>query len=514
MASEKISMIKIRQILRLHKEGYSKREISKMLGAHRDTITKYLVLFKSMELSFDDIMQKTDEEIDSMFRECETPPNDRYEHLQSLMPYFEQELSRREVTKSRLWEEYKEDNPGGYNLSRFNEYIRNWQKKNGAVMHFEHKAGDKMFVDFTGLRLHLTDRKTGEMTAVEVFVALLGSSQMTYVEATPSQKKEDFISAVENAFIYYNGVPSAIVPDNLKSAVKKSSKYEAEINEDFQNFALHYNTVVLPARSRKPRDKALVEGAVKIVYNWIFAALRHRAFFSIDDLNEAIWEELDKYNRKNFQGRDYSRHEQFKKIEQKELKPLAKERYELKDYADSTVYKNCHIWLKDDKHYYSVPFKYIGKKVKVIYSKRSVEIYLKHERIAVHKRDRREYKYSTVKEHMPSAHQFVSDWNPDKFIKWASGIGADVEKYIRKVLAEKQHPEQGYKSCIGILQFAKKCGKERLNNACRRGIYYNSYSYIIIKNILARNLDKAEIEKKNQYKLPVHENVRGGSYYN
>ncbi len=513
MANERISMIKIRQILRLHKEGYYKREISTMLGVHRDTITKYIVLFKSIDLSFADIMQKTDEEIESLFRAREAPPDDRYEHLQSLMPYLEQELSRREVTKSKLWEEYKEEYPGGYNLSQFNEYIRNWQKKNGAVMHFEHKAGDKMFVDFTGLHLHITDRKTGEMTAVEVFVALLGSSQMTYVEATPSQKKEDFISAVENAFIYYNGVPSAIVPDNLKSAVNKSSRYEAEINEDFQNFALHYNTVVLPARSRKPRDKALVEGAVKIVYNQIFAALRHRAFFSIDDLNEAIWDELDKYNRKNFQGRDYSRHEQFKTIEQQELKPLARERYELKEYARLTVNKNCHIWLKCDGHYYSVPYRFIGKKVKVIFSKRTVEIYLKHERIAVHKRDYNKYKYSTIKDHMPSAHQFVSDWNPEKFINWASGIGEETEKYIRKILDNKQHPEQAYKSCIGILQFAKKCGKERLNNACQRGIYYNSYSYIIIKNILAKNLDKTEIDNRNQYSLPVHENVRGGSYY-
>jgi transposase len=513
MANERISMIKIRQILRLHKEGYSKRDISDMLGSHRETITKYLVLFKSMELSYDDVMQRADSEIESLFRAREAPPDDRHEHLQSLMPYLEKELDRREVTRLKLWEEYKEEYPGGYNLSQFNEHIRIWLKKNDAVMHFEHKAGDKMFVDFTGLRLHLTDRKTGEMNTVEVIVAVLGSSQMTYVEATASQKKEDFIRAVENAFIYYNGVPAAIVPDNLKSAVKKSSKYEAEINEDFQNFALHYNTVVLPARSRKPRDKSLVENAVKIVYNRIFASLRNRAFFSIDDLNEAVWEELEKYNRKTMQSRDYSRHDKFKNVEQKELKPLSNERYELKDYAVSTVYKNCHIWLKEDEHYYSVPFKYIGKKVKVIYSNRMVEIYIKHERIAVHKRDINPYRYSTIKDHMPSAHQFVSDWSPEKFIKWASGIGEDVEKYIRKVLAEKQHPEQGYKSCIGILKHAKTQGKTRLINAFRRGIYYNSYSYKTIKNILAKNLDKAEIENKNQGSLPTHENVRGGSYY-
>jgi transposase len=466
-----------------------------------------------MGMSYVEVSGKTDAEIDKIFQARELPPEDRLEHFQSLVPELEQELMSKEVTRSLLWEEYKQKYPGGYNYSQFCQHIRDWLKKNDAVMHFEHKAGDKLFVDFTGRHLHITDRMTGEMTAVEVFVAVLGSSQMTYVEACPSQKKEDFMTAVENAFIYYNGVPSAIVPDNLKSAVNKSSSYEPEINEDFRNFALHYNTVVLPTRSRKPRDKALVEGAVKIVYNRIFAALRNRTLFSIDDLNEAIWEELDKYNKKNFQGRDYSRHDQFKNFEQKELKPLAKERYELKEYACATVYKNCHVWLKCDGHYYSVPYKYIGKKVKIIYSKRSVEIYQGHERIAAHPRDYREYKYSTVREHMPSHHQFVSDWSPEKFIHWASGIGKDTEFYIRKVLDSKQHPEQGYKSCIGILQFAGKYGKIRLNNACRRAAWYNSYNYNTIKNILAKNLDKKEIEADNQCTLPLHENVRGASYY-
>ncbi len=497
----------------MSEEGYSKREIVIMLGVHRDTVTKYIALFKSMKLSYIDLKLKTDSEIDTLFLAREAPPDDRYEHLQSLMPYFEKELGRREMTRIKLWEEYKEANPGGYNLSQFNEYIRQWLKKNDAVMHFEHKAGDKMFVDYAGLRLHLTNRKTGEMKPAEVFVAVLGSSQMTYVEASASQKKEDFIQSVENALIFYEGVPAAIVPDNLKSAVKKSSKYEAEINEEFERFALHYDTAIIPARSRKPRDKSLVENAVKIVYQRIYAALRNRAFFTLDDLNEAILEELEKYNKRKMQGRDHSRYDKFNSIEKKELKPLPDERYELKNHAIATVYKNCHIWLKEDEHYYSVPFKYIGKKVKVIYSQRTVEIYHKYERIAVHKRDFNPYRYSTVKEHMPSAHQFVSDWSPEKFINWASGIGPDVEEYIRKVIAEKQHPEQAYKSCIGILQFAKKCGKERLINACLRGAKFNSYSYKTIKNILARKLDFKAREEKNQYKLPMHENVRGGDYY-
>ena len=352
------------------------------------------------------------------------------------------------------------------------------------------------------------------MIPAEVFVAILGSSQMTYVEASPSQKKKDFIRSVENALIFYEGVPSAIVPDNLKSAVKKASNYEAEINEWFERFALHYGTTILPARSRKPRDKSLVENAVKIVYQRIYAALRNRIFFTLDDLNEAIGEELEKYNNRKMQGRDYSRYDRFKETEQKELKQLASERFEIKGYDRSKVHKNCHLWLKEDKHYYSVPYKYIGKYVKIIYSQTTVEIYHKYDRIAVHQRDYRKFIYTTVSQHLPSNHQFVSDWNPEKFIKWASDIGDDVEKYIRRVLDSKQHPEQGYKSCLGILQFADKCGSQRLINACRRGIYYNSFSYKTIKNILAKNLDNAELETNKQCELPFHENIRGSSYFN
>jgi transposase len=234
-------------------------------------------------------------------------------------------------------EEYKSEHPVGYN-SYFCHHLNKYLKKNEATMHFEHKAGDKMFFDFTGKKLHITDRNTGEISDAEVFVAILGASQMTYVEAVVSQRKADFIGAVENALHYFEGSPRAIVPDNLKSAVIRSCSYEPELNEDFQNFALHYNTAILPARSRKPRDKALVEGAVIIVYRRIFAELRNRTFFSIDDLNEAIWEELNKHNRTNFQGRCHSRHDRFKTIEQTELTALPKERYELKDYAHLTVY--------------------------------------------------------------------------------------------------------------------------------------------------------------------------------
>jgi len=506
-------MINIRQILRLHSERVKKREIEKLLKITRKTISKYIALFEATGLSYCQIKEKSNEELNKLFKEKEKPTGNRLQNLESQFSYMEKELHRVGVSKFILWEEYKRDDPGAYNYTQFCYHLNNYLKKNEATMHFEHKAGDKMFVDFTGKKLLLTDRKTGELNEVEVFVAILGSSQMTYVEAVESQQKEDFIKSCENALRFFGGSPLAIVPDNLKSAVTKSSKYEANLNEDFRDFALHYQTTILPTRSYKPRDKALVENAVRIVYSRIFAPLRNRIFFCLTDLNEAIEEELEKHNRKNFQNKDFSRHDLFHEVEKKELKPLPAEKYEVKEYARLTVNKNCHIYLTCDQHYYSVPYRYIGKRVKIIYTKSYVEVYSDYKRIAFHQRDHRKYKYSTNAVHLPSQHQFVSDWNPDFFINWAKGYGKETELYIRAILDNKQHPEQSYKSCIGILSFGKKYGWKRLNNACKRGIDFNSYNYMVIKNILENGLDKIEIQKDKQYKIPLHDNIRGGSYY-
>lgn len=514
MANVSIAMISIRQIFRLHSENVSRREIEKLLGITRKTVSKYILLFEASDLSYNEIRHKSDGELFALFREKEKPTKDRLVTLTSQLSQMEKELRRTGVNKFVIREEYKRADPGGYNYTQYCYHLNKYLKKNGATMHFEHKSGDKMFIDFTGKHLYITDRKSGEPAEVEVFVAILGASQMTYVEAVAGQRKEDFISATENALLYFGGSPKAVVPDNLKSGVTKSCRYEPSLNEDFKNFALHYQTTILPARSFKPRDKSLVEGAVKIIYSRIFAKLRNRVFFSLIDLNEAIWEELEKHNKTNFQGRDYSRHVLFNETEKNELAPLPAGRYEIKEYAHLTVNKNCHIYLTANKHYYSAPYRFIGKKVKVIYTKSHVEIYHGYTRIAFHIRDYKQYKYTTVKDHLPSHHRFVSDWSPGKFINWASGIGKETELYIRKVLDSKQHPEQGYKSCIGILSFNKKLGPQRLNNACRRAIHYNSYSYNTIKNILNKGLDKLELEKKNQFTLPLHENVRGGSYYN
>jgi transposase len=514
MSNTRLEMFQIKQIIRLDAESKSYHEISDMLGISRKTVTKYVLLFLSTKLSYEDIKSMSEEELNTLMAEQEKPNPDRLEILQSKFIDIEKELKSPGVTKQLLWSEYKIEHPDGYNYTQYCHYYNQWKKPSNATMHFDHKAGDKMFVDFAGNKLQIANKDTGETREVEVFVAILGASQLTYVEAVASQKKEDFIAVMTNALYFFGGVPSAIVPDNLKSAVTKADKYEPDLNRTFADFGMHYETTILPARSRKPRDKSLVEGAVKIVYTRIYAPLRNRVFFSIKDLNEAIWEELDNHNNTKFQGKDHSRRELFTQIEKQALKALPSTRYEIKNYVNATVYKNSYIWLGCDKHYYSVPFRYIGKKVKIEYSRSKVAVYYDYERIAYHTRVQGSYGYTTIDEHLPSHHQFFNDWCPEKFLSWASSVGELTVKVNSIILESKTHPEQAYKSCVGILSYGKKVGYERLEQACRRADEFGSYSYRTIKNILTNNYDSLSKEKQNQYQLPIHENVRGSQYYN
>ena len=378
----------------------------------------------------------------------------------------------------------------------------------------EHKAGDKLYVDFAGDKLSIIDRQTGEINPVEVFVAILGASQLTYVEAVMSQQKEDFIFACENALHYCKGVPAAIVPDNLKSAVTKSSKYEPTLNEAFADFAEHYGTTILPARAYRPRDKALVENAVRIIYTRIYVKVKRNEYYCLKDLNAAIHAALEEHNNAPLRGRNYSRKQQFDEVEKNALMPLPELRYELKKHQYATVAKNGHVGLSVDKHYYSVPYRFIGKKVKLLYSRHSVEIYYNYERIALHERIKSPYQYTTEKDHLASAHRFISEWTPERFLSWAASIHEDVRLYVLKVLDRKQHPEQAYKSCIGILGFAKKVGHERLIKACQRALGYGAYNYKTIQKILERELDLRDVpDETDQLKMPFHDNIRGENYY-
>lgn len=508
-------MIKIRQILRLQSQGCSKLQIAAQTGIARNTLKKYIKEFTASGLCFEEINELSDKELEDLFVKPEDRPlNERLQTLFSLFPAIEKELKRKGVTRELLWKEYKTNHPDGVGLSQFKHYFSQWKAQVNPTMHMEHKAGDKLYVDFAGDKLEIINEQTGEVKPVEVFVAILGASQLTYVEAVMTQQKEDFIFACENALHYCSGVPRAIVPDNLKSAVSKSSKYEPTLNETFADFAEHYGTAILPARAYRPRDKALVENAVRIIYTRIYVKVKRQQYLTLQDLNLSILTALEEHNNAPLRGRNYSRRQQFGEVERNVLMPLPELRYELKKHQYATVAKNGHVGLSADKHYYSVPYRFIGKKVKLLYSRSSVEIFYNYERIALHERTKSAYRYTTQKDHMASTHRFVSEWTPERFTSWAASIHEDVRLYVLKVLDRKQHPEQAYKSCMGILGFAKKVGNDRLIKACQRALGYGAYNYKTIQKILERELDLRDTpDETDQLQMPFHDNIRGENYY-
>ena len=513
MANKRIEMHTIKKIYNLHHQGWSKLKISQRLQLSRNTVKKYIRFLKDQNFTAHEIAMITDSELLKLFRgkECGSKKG---KELQTYFPYFEKELKRVGVSKHLLWLEYKQRHPDGLMYSMFCNYYREWKRQSQPVMRFDHKAGDKMFVDFTGKKLHIVDKARGELKELEVFVSVLGASQLTYVEAVESQTKQNFIACTENALLYYGGVPMSIVTDNLKAAVHKSNKYEPSLNETFADFARHYDTTILATRAYKPKDKAIVEGAVKIVYGRIYATLRDQTFYSLEQINTAIWEQLEIHNGIPFRSRPHSRRDLFKEIELPALQSLPTQKYELKHYGYATVIKNCHIFLNKDKHYYSVPHHFIGKKVKIIYSPTKVEIYRKQERIALHQREYEPYGYTTIRDHLPANHRFVKQWSAEFFIEKAEAVGADCKTYILKILDLKQHPEQSYKSCFGILNLAKKAGDKRLDKACKRALDFEAYSYHTIKNILENGWDKLADEDKSEATIiPIHPNIRGKEYY-
>lgn len=515
MANKQIDMSKIRQILRMWSQGKSKYFITEQTGVARNTIKRYIRQMEEFNLDYEEINKLNDASLEELFgKEKKPEPSNKYKELEKCFPQMGKELKRKGMTRKKLWYEYIMNYPDGYSYSHFSHYLNTWINRVNPVMHMEHKAGDKMYVDFAGERLQIVDKDTGEIKELEVFVAILGASQLTYVEAVMSQKREDFISCCENAIHYFGGVPQAIVTDNLKSAVIKSDKYEPTLNETFEDFAEHYEIYVLPARAYRPKDKSLVEGAVKIIYNRIYTAMRDKIFHSVEEENEYIWKELEVHNNTNLTGRNYSRQQVFDEVEKQVLQPLPLLRYEFKKQQLLTVHKNCHICLSEDKHYYSVSYKYIGKRVKLLYSQGDVKIYFNSECVAEHHRDRAPYKYTTNPDHLASTHRFVTDWSPERFIEWAASIDNDVKAFIEKIFEKKQHPEQAYKSCVGILSLIKKFDKQRLIDACKRSMFFGVYNYKNIVNILENELDMIkDYDESPIQEMPLHENIRGIEYY-
>jgi len=507
-------MSKLRQVLKLYCQGHSKLYTSKATGLSRNTVKKYLNILTGLKTTWEEVSKLSDKELDELF--CKEPEQIADERLVTLHIFFkdnDKRLQQRGFTLLRLWEVYHLAHHGGFARTAFYHHYNLWKRRAKPSMHMEHKAGDKVFVDYTGEKLRVVDEQTGEIKPVEVFVAILGASQLTYVEAVETQKVEDLIGCCENGLFYFGGSPNAIVPDNLKSAVTKTNRYEPKLNENFEAFADHYNMTVLPARAYKPKDKALVEGAVKITYIRIFASLPAKIPTSIKELNAQILILLEVHNNTCFKGRSYSRRQQFDEMEKKTLQLLPQKRYELRRSLHATAMKNGHVCLSVDKHYYSVPFAYISKKVRILYSKSLIEIFYKYELIATHPRIRSAHNYTTDAIHMATQHRILAEWNPDYFLTQARAIGTDVEYYIGQVLLKKQHPEQAYKSCQGILSFAKRVGHERLIKACVRAHAYGLYHFRAIEEILKKGLDLFDAENDEQQTMPRHENIRGENYY-
>lgn len=512
-------MSKVRSIIRLYTEGVSKKSIGARVGLPRNTVKKYIRLFLASGKTLEEIEGINDATLEQMFLfmapRYHIEDNPRFVALESFFPMMEKALKSRENTKEKLWKQYIERHPDGYRLSQFKQYYLQWLKVRNPVMHVEHKAGEKMYVDYAGQKLLILDPEKEETVEAEVFVAVLGASQLTYVEATYSQQKEDFITSCENALHYFGGVPNAIVTDNLKAAVTRSNRYEPTLNEAFKDFVSHYSMAALPAAPYKPKYKALVEGAVKLIYRSIYSVVKGKIYSHLDLLNSTIREALEEYNNRPMKGRPYSRRQLFEETERNALNSLPEMRYELKRRYIATVMKNNYVCLAEDKHYYSVPYQFIGKKVTLLYSQSKVEVYYRYDRIAIHNRNRHLFGHTTINDHLASQHRFMSDWNPDKFIDRASDIGPDTKEYIIQLLKTRQHPEQTYRSCQGVLSFAGRVGKERLNNACRRAHQYGDYSYMTIRTILERGLDDPQLTDlvEDDTAMPLHNNVRGKNYY-
>jgi transposase len=512
MANKALIMSKVRQILKLYSKGIGKKKIASQLAVSKNTVKHYIDFYLSQKIPYQEIERYGDLELNNFFHPAQAKQHpEKLQRLYESFPDVEKQLRKRGMTLALQFKEYEKKYPDGFKTTQFYHYYHLWSKKVHPSMVIQHVAGDKMYVDYAGGKLSYVDESTGELRLGEVFVAILGWSQYAYVEVVPSQNLEDFIAACENALHYFKGVPLGIVPDNLKSAVFKASKYEPQLNENFAAFAAHYNTTVLPARARKPQDKAHVENMVKIAYQRIYTSLPEKWIPTLIQLNEQVLQRLNDLNDSTLTGKECSRTDQWI-LELPSLQRLPEKRYEMRKVKLATVMKNGHVYLTEDKHYYSVPYELIGKKLSLQYSRSQVDLYYNYQLIASHRRIRSPHGYSTEPAHMPPQHQYVTEWSPEFFINRAKAIDPLVEHYIKEVLSRKQHPQQAYQSCRGILSFEKRVGSKRLIKACKRGHEFGYYNYKIIEEILKKNLDQFD-EDPIDKSMPQHENIRGANYY-
>lgn len=519
MAGKPKSMSQIKQLLLLHQQGKGRKTIARTLGISKNTVRSYLQKLEAITsdrknpFTIASLVKLENPVLEAKFH-AGSPAykDDRYEHFKGLIPYFINELKRKGVSKYLLWEEYRQQRPNGYSYSQFCFHLQQQEIAAKPSMVLEHKAGERLFIDFAGKKLHYVDKETGELIPCQVFVACLPYSDYSFVMAVRSQCIEDVLYALSCCLAHLGGVPLALVPDNFKSAVVKANRYEPKINQALEDFANHYGTTVVPARAKKPKDKALVENQVKLIYSRVYAKLRNMTFFDIESLNEAIAEKVKEHNQTRMQQKPYCREERFLAEEKKHLAPLPKERFELKYYNELTVAKNNHIYLSQDRHYYSVPYRLIGHKVKIIYTRSMVYIFSKGKQVAVHIRSFKAGGYSTDKEHLCSQHRHYRDRSPEYYLQQAKNRSSTLHELVRLIFNQNRYPEQLYKTCDGLFSLCRMAEAETFEKACQMAIEYQNYSYMFVKNILENNMAHSQ-ENIPDKALPPHQNLRGKAHY-
>ena len=511
---EKISMLKIKEVFRLKYESkLSARKISRALNISHTVVNRYIKRFEDLSLSYEVLMLLSDKEIVSKLFDMESKPS---KYPIPDWSKIHQELRSKIVTLELLHEEYRNDYPEGhYGYTWFCNTYKAYAKKLSPSMRQIHKAGEKVFIDFSGVRQAIADPLTGEIQYAEIFVAVLGASGYPFVIAVPSQKKADFIYAHNAMFKAFDGVPELLVPDNLKSAVTRVDRYEPDLNPDYVKLAEHYSTAIMPARGYKPQDKSLVENGVKLMQRWLLARLRHTTFYSIAQLNNKINELMPLYRNKKMKRLGVSRQELFNTIDKPALKPLPANDYEYKELKLLKVSIDYHIQL--DYVLYSVPYQLIHKKVEVWFSTKMVSIYFEGKEVATHPRLYRRGAYSTQKAHMSSAHQKYLEWSPGRIMNWGLTIGKHTSKLLQTIMERKPHPEMGYRSCLGVMRIFEKhkekgVSEEQLDEIASYALRYQKFRLKQIKELLKSPPQEQE-DAMAVALLETHENVRGSSYY-
>ena len=514
MVNMRLSMRKIKEVLRLSSQcGLSARQVALSTNISRSTVKDYLVRAERAGIGWPVAESLTDEQIEQRLFPAKIldggapKPLPDFDYI-----YRELKVHRKfNLTLELLWQEYKEQHPEGYQYSQFCELYRRYRAKLDYCMRQDHRGGEKLFVDY-GEGLKLLDPQSGEAVSTELFVAVWGASNYTYAEATLTQQLPDWIGSHVRAFSYFGCLPKIVVPDCLKGAVTQACRYEPELNPTYAEMASHYGICVLPARPAHPRDKAKVETGVLIAKRWILAALRHRTFYSLAELNGAIQDLLQRLNSRPLRKLGKSRRELFLIFDQPNALSMPEKLYEYAEWKVATVNIDYHIEV--DKHYYSVPFRVLREKLHVRLTAHTVEAFQKGERVATHVRSFIPHQHSTLKEHMPPAHQNYLEWTPSTILRWAQKIGPHTAMLIQKIIETRTHPEQAYRSCLGILRLEKHYPKERLENASLRALKFGALSFKALRKILSAGLDR--LEEKPQSSpgaLPAHDNIRGGQYY-